>query len=457
MRITRGSRLRLRLGNLLFVALFLAAVGLVAWLSTRYHLQADWTASGRNTLSEASRDLLGRLSGPIHITAYAGNDEVLRTRIRDLVGRYQRHKADMDLRFVDPYTVPDEVRKLGIAVNGELVVSYQGRAEHVQVQAEEALTNALQRVARSGERWLVFVTGHGERKALGEANHDLGTWGKQLEKRGYKIQTLNLAQEGAIPDNTSVLVIAGPRVDYLPSEAALLRDYLHKGGNLLWLSDPGPDHGLRTLAEDLDVEFLPGVVVDPVTRAFGIDSPAVALVTGYRAHPVTRDFDLLTLFPVATALQVDAGDEWRAESLLSTGPQAWAETGELAGDVTYTEGEDTQGPLDIAVTLERDLDPEDGENPGTGHRVQRVLVAGDGDFLSNAFLGNGGNLDLGLNMVTWLASDDSLLSIPARTAPDLHLALSRTAMAVIGLGFLLVFPGLLLMAGVVVWLRRRRR
>jgi ABC-type uncharacterized transport system involved in gliding motility auxiliary subunit len=85
------------------------------------------------------------------------------------------------------------------------------------------------------------------------------------------------------------------------------------------------------------------------------------------------------------------------------------------------------------------------------------VVVGDGDFLSNAFLGSGGNLELGFNMVNWLASDEALLDIPMRSAPDTRLDLSTTTTLIIGGGFLAALPLALLATGVAVWLRRRRR
>ena len=51
MRVTRHSRRQLQLQNVVFVAALLVMAGLLAWLSTRYSLEADWTRSGRNTLS----------------------------------------------------------------------------------------------------------------------------------------------------------------------------------------------------------------------------------------------------------------------------------------------------------------------------------------------------------------------------------------------------------------------
>ncbi|MCP4043806.1 MAG: GldG family protein, partial [Gammaproteobacteria bacterium] len=266
MRVTRTSRLRIRIENILFVVLFISALAMVAWLSTRYHYQADWTASGRNTLSQASRKLLKRLEGPIEITAYAREDEILRSRIEDLVKRYRRHKPDLELKFVNPDTVPDRVRELGISIDGEMIITYRGQTEHLKTHSEQAMSNVLQRVARSGKRWLVFITGHGERDPLGNANHDFGIWGRQLEKRGFNVQTLNLLETKEIPGNTSVLIIAGPQVDLLEGEVAMIRSFLEKGGNLLWLADPGEARGMEPIGDLLGLEFHPGVIVDPTTQ-----------------------------------------------------------------------------------------------------------------------------------------------------------------------------------------------
>jgi len=100
MEVNRKSRLELRVQNWVFLILFLTAVGLLAWLSQRYSVEADWTASGRNTLAEATVRLLERIEGPVKITAFATESELTspRKRIRDLVERYQRHKPDLALR-----------------------------------------------------------------------------------------------------------------------------------------------------------------------------------------------------------------------------------------------------------------------------------------------------------------------------------------------------------------------
>lgn len=468
MDVTRKTRLGIRLQRYTFIALFLAAIGLLAWLSTQYVQQADWTAGSRNSLSADSVRLLDTLEEPVVITSFARDNDTLRNQVRDLVARYQRQKPEISLEFVNPDKEPERVRELGVTMDGELRVSYQGRSERVQELSEQAITNAILRTARQGERWISFLAGHAERDPNGQANHDLGNFGAELGRKGLKVQTLNLSQTPQIPDNTSLLVIASPRVDLLPGEVAIVRNYLDRGGNLLWLNDPGQHGGLDQLAEYLGISFLPGVIVDATTQLFGIQNPDFVLIPEYPAHPVTRELLTMTLFPHTLGLEWDRREGWEGQPLLSSQSRAWTETGPLSGEISYDATSDERaGPLDIAFALKRQHDNNASEAGAESHagtsanaaesREQRVIVTGDGDFISNAYLGNGGNLDLGLNIMSWLSNDDNFIAIRAASAPDQNLTLSRTAQGVIGLGFLFAVPLALIISGLFIWLRRRKR
>ena len=472
MQVTPKSRLHIRLLNIAFVVLFLTAMGLLAWLSTRYTYQADWSAGARNTLSMPSRMLLNTLKGPIKITAFTSDNSTLRRGIVNLVTRYQRYKSNLTLEFVDPNRDPERARTQGISIGGELLISYQGRSEKLQDLSEQGLSNALQRVGRQSQRWLVFLEGHGERNPHGQANHDLGNFVQELERKGLTVQSVNLAENPLIPLNTSVLVLAGPQVELLPGEITLIKDYLNKGGTLLWLSDPGKQHGLEGIGEQLGVHFLPGVVVDANTQLFGIDNPAFALVPDYPSHPITRELKTLSLFPQAAAIEFKAPTGWEGAEFLTTLPRSWNETGPLNGTIRRDEDRDEHaGPLTLGISLTREVESVvhamAAKTNATGASKappknadsiqQRVVVVGDGDFLSNAYLGNGGNLNLGLNIFNWLAHDDSFIAIPAKTAPDTSLNLSNVETGIIGLGFLIALPLALLGSGVMIWLKRRKR
>ena len=457
MEITPRSRLLLRLQTWVFAVLFVGIIGLLGWLSTRYVYQADWSAGSRNTISEDSRQLLDTMTGSITITAFARDDELQRRQIKNLIGSYQRFKPDITLDFVNPDTAPERVRSEGITADGEVVVSYQGRSEHVKRLTEQQLSNALLRISRQSDRWIVFLAGHGERDPQGEANFDLGLFGKALERNGLNVQHINLA-EAAIPSNTSVLLIANPRVNLLPGEVVLLVNYIEQGGNLLWLAEPGKPRGLDLLAENLGIGFLPGVVVDVTSQLFGIQNPSSVVVTAYPNHAVTQELDAVTVFPEAAALEILENDTWRTTPLLSTPARSWTEIGALEGEVRFDKDSDERaGPLDIAVAITRTPATDADVDDATPAREQRIAVLGDGDFLSNTYLGNAGNLDLGLNLVHWLSHDDAFIDIRVRAAPDITLELGKTAQAVIGLGSLIGLPVTLLSLGIFIWFRRRRR
>ena len=105
------------------------------------------------------------------------------------------------------------------------------------------------------------------------------------------------------------------------------------------------------------------------------------------------------------------------------------------------------------MALERTL----ADESSTGKATQRVIVAGDSDFMANSYIGVGANLALGLNMFNWLAGDDDIIAIEPRNAPDTQLQLDDTEVLMIGVGYFIVLPAGLILAGVVIWLRRRKR
>jgi ABC-type uncharacterized transport system involved in gliding motility auxiliary subunit len=450
MQVTPRSRRRVQFQNLLFTILFVAAMGLLGWVSTQYDVHADWTYGHRNSLSPASVKLLGTLKQPLTATAYARASSPFREPLKRFFANYQVVKPDIHLLFVDPDLDPEKVRADGITAEGQVILKYGERTEKLEQINEAQLADAIQRLVRAADRYVVFLAGDGERNPSGEHNFDMGDFGKQLTDKGFKLEPLNLAANVGVPDNTSVLVIAGPQADVFPGMVKLVRDYVRRGGNLLWLGDPGSLYGLDPLAADLGLHFGNGTIVDPNTQLLSINDPTITLVAKYpEDSPMVSGLNVMTLFPGATSVVPDKGSAWQQDEFLETLPRSWLMTGKLAGSVGFDPKRgDKQGPLSIGVALTRAV---------AGKGEQRVIVVGDGDFLSNAYVANAGNLDLGLDIMNWVAHDDSFIDINPRPAPDLTLSLSPTAQLFIGFGFLAVLPLILLFAGIAVWMRRRRR
>lgn len=436
---------RTGLNNLLFFVLLLAATAGLYQLATRFPAHWDVTQNALNSLEQGSVNALNQLPGEINITVYATEQDAKQADIRKLVSEflalYQRYKPDIKLTFVDPLKEPDAVRKSGIRGNGEMVVEYSGRREHLTTLNEQTLTSALLRLARTKEQWLMYVSGHGERKLDGVANHDLGEFGKRLEQNGYRIAPLKLSIAQEVPDNVSVLVITQPQLVLFQGEIAKLLRFIERGGNVFWLLDAAPLHGLEALSEQLGIALTPGVVIDPAAQE--MNAPADwTLGSGYTPHPVTQNFDLITVFPYARSLGMEENQQWQRNILVEGANNGWVSA---SRSPVFDKQRDIPGPVTLALALQREV----------AEREQRIVVVGSGSFLSNAYSGNGGNLDLGVNIVNWLSNDERLIMLAPHTAKDGTLTLSKHQLTYLVYGLLGALPLLLISIGGWLWWRRR--
>jgi ABC-type uncharacterized transport system involved in gliding motility auxiliary subunit len=458
MKINRKLHIQMLMQNSLFVLLFLALIGLIGAVTREFSVSRDVTQGSRNTLTEGSINVLKQMKLPVHITVYASKDdtskkEQYRKKYSDFVGRYQRSKPDVTLEFIDPAEQPKLAQDAGIKADGEFVVEYAKRTEHIIPPfVEQDMTNVLVRLSRTNKRPVMYLDGHGERSLIGVKNHDIGEFGKQLEKRGFRFANPDLTIAQSVPMNGAMLIIASPQIDLSEIEVKKIRDYLNAGGNLLWLLDDDNLHGLEPIAEHLGLTVSPGMVMDLSSAQFGADAK-VAFANVYGEHAITKNFMLRTLFPEAR--KVDAQDSyengWEVTHLIEVAPNGWLEKGKIDGKESFNDKQDEHGPINIAVAIERIY----------GKKGQRIVVVGNGNFLANTFITNGGNLDLGVNIINWLAGDDSLITIQPKPLKDVTMIIPETdsgrilAWFVFN-GFQYFIPLIFVVAGMVIWWRRRK-
>ncbi|MCG6891665.1 MAG: GldG family protein [Gammaproteobacteria bacterium] len=454
MKLNSRARLQLRIQSSVFLLLFVGLLALLAWLSQRYPVTIDMSSNQRNSLSQETVRLLEQIETPIDVTLFIAPANERKPTLEKLFKRYRQLQPNIHVQTLNPDLHPDLVRAHDIRYDGEVLLEYLGRNEKISQISEANVSNAIQRLLRQGERWLVFLQGHGERNPYGEANHDYSLFATQLAGKGYTIENLTLAQISSIPDNTDVLILASPRVALLPGEIRLLQEYIDTGGNFLWFADPEQAvDGLELLGESLATGFVPGVIVDPNSRLMGLDRIDFALIGEYPRHPITSNLGSLSIFPQAQGIEFYGDANWQRQNFLQSDERSWNETGELQADAVKGDNEDEiSGPLTIGMSLARSANDSEGQP-----MEQRVIIVGDADFLANSYLGNGSNLDIGINLVNWLSHDDRLISISPRPAPDTRLELSPTEQLVIAIFFLLALPLGLLISGLRIWLQRRKR
>lgn len=442
----------MRLQAILRIVLVLALVILLGTLSQLYKTEYDWTFGGRNSLSEASLELLERMPEPIVFTAFASSDaEVKRTILGDLA-RYRRVRDNIEVEFVDPSRNPQRAREAGIRNFNEVEIRYDGNSEVVSSLTEPAITGALQKLANPTERVIYFLRGHGERQLQGGGELSMSSLVQALENSGLRVEALNLAETGSIPDDATAVVLASPKDTPLPQEQQRLAEWIEGGGNFVWLADPDSARALDPVTEALSVDWQPGVAVFPNYEETS-GHPGIFVAANYPPNPLTRRLDSVTVFPLVSGVEWDMDGPWNGMPLLVSSRSAWLETGAIEGDLVFDEeAGDIRGPITVGAMLTREQEQADGSR-----LQQRVAVIGDSDFLVNVYLEQAGNRQLALNLFQWAAARDKQLDIEVPKAPDSSLRMSGFALTAIAGGIVIGLPLLLIGFGITRWALRRRR
>lgn len=449
--------------HLITILLVPAIIVVLGWLTVRYQTEFDWTAGNRNSLTEPSQRLLASMPDEITFTAFVYSDGDQQRSIEADLQRYLRVKDDIAIEYVDPSRDPQRTREAGVMMTGEVIVEYQGRKETLRELTEPAITGALQRLSSGGEHWVVFLEGHGERSIDSQDPGAYQRFAESLRGKGLKVRGLNLATDATIPDNVSVLVIAAPQRALLAGEIELLKQYVARGGSLIWLSDTD-SVDIPGLDEALGVQWQGGIAVFPDFQYTSGD-PAVLLADRYPAHPVTKQLGYISIFPYVHSVEARPDSDWTGLPIVQTGAVAWLETGDLSQAVDFNpEDGDVGGPLTVAMSLTRDVeatsddtDAEDNDEADKPAHQQRVVLVGDADFASNVYYEQLGNSDLAMNMVQWAAARDNQISIDVPKVPDSSLYMPNWLLLTLSLLFVIALPLALVVYGVVRWAVRRRR
>jgi len=458
----------------LTVASILVVLGILAainYLAERHNTRWDLTAAGQYTLSEQTKQVLQGLERPVRATVFARTEEFGRYRTR--LDQYQYETSQLQVEYVDPEKRPALAEKLDESTLGTIVLEYDGRVQRVTSDTEQDLTNGIIKVVQGEQHKVYFLQGHGERDTTGSDGRGYGTIAQALNSDNFTAEKLVLLQQ-EIPGDAKVIAIAGPTSDLLEPEVERLKAYLARGGKLLVLIDPPPKAdapplaNLLSLLKEWSIEVGTDAVLDPLSRLRGAEADVPVAAPPYPYHPITSTFRMLTAFPYARSVRPaeNPATGRTPTSFIQSGPASWAESdlktlttrGEAQPDL---ENGDIQGPVSMAVAVSapatEGTPPAEGDTPedGASKPETRIVVVGDSDFAANSVLGMGGNRDLFLNAVNWLAQQEDLIAVRARDPEDRRVTMTAGQDRMIFWFAVLIMPGLILLAGVQAWWRRR--
>jgi len=462
----RGTRERVRAasGTIVFAALLVAANVLAA----RYPKTWDLTENKVYTLGERTLSVLAALDRPVELIGFYAAGDRSREAIQDLAARYTAQSAKLSFRFVDPEKDPQIADQLGVTRQGTLAARCGDDKALTSGDAagavdEGELTNLILKVSRPGGIRLYALTGAGEPEPTDlETPAGLGRLATSLKDDNIEIRPLLLATAPAVPDDAAAVILAGPTKPLLPHEIDALRAYLARGGRALILVDPGRDPGIGTLLADYRLELDDTMIVDREEVAFlgarlGLDP----LVEDFPPHPVTKGFRQRIILAQARSitLRVDGGlPGVVAQPLARTHESAWGELGwreMMATGRVAKDDADRGGPLVVAATATADIADASDVGAAAPKKQARIVLVGDSDWLANANLGNFFNREMCVNIVHWLTGGEDLIVGPAKTLRASRLDMTVADQRNLFRFGVLLLPEVLLIGGLVAWLRRK--
>jgi ABC-type uncharacterized transport system involved in gliding motility auxiliary subunit len=440
----------------LYILVTLAVVTVANVLANRYDKSYDATANKRYSLSDQTIKVIKGLKQDATITYFAQDSQF--SAAKDKLDMYANLSPKVHVIYVDPDKKPLVATQAGFKTLNTAIVQIGANKNEAKSNSEEDITGAFIRDLKNTTRTVCFVTGSGEHQIDDSSRSGYSRLKELIGKDDYQGKSIDLLQKTEIPGDCTVIVVGGPRGDYLQPEVDALKKYVEDGGRALFLLDPplkigtqetGENGALTGLLSSWGVTPNKDLILDfnPVGQMVGL-GPQVPLVTHYESHAIVNEMKgTATGFPLARSLDTKSGDKTSVDKLFDSSESSLS-TAKLDSDrIDPSDPKNKKGPLTIAAagTYKTGKDNSQG----------RFVVVGSSSWAANSFLAFNGNRDLALNTINWLSSDEDLISIRPKEPEDRKLTMTRAQVRWVGITSLLLIPLLVIGTGISVWWRRR--
>jgi ABC-type uncharacterized transport system involved in gliding motility auxiliary subunit len=417
------------------IALATIVFALALVLAERHNHRFDLTPTKSFILSDEARRIAEGTHLPVRVTVFYNSQESGQRRLlEDLLQLFSDASSQISYRLLDLDRSPALAKKYGVSSFNTGVMEAGGQVYQLTSVDEEELANGLLKLTRRRHRTLCFVTGHGEHSPQDSGERTgYSEVAKALEKENSEIRILSTLPADGVPAACTVVILPGPKRDFLPGEADLLSRYLDSGGRVLLMIDPNAPESVVQFLARYDVRADNDLVVDERNRFYGADSfmPRVPI---FDEGTFRKKLDTAAVFALArTVSPIEHTNNKRIKVLLIalTSPDSWARVGGGTvpeGTVRFRRETDKPGPLPVGLIV-TDTPGGEGSKSSTSEnaheqsgalsagKVGRMIVFGDSDFASNPYLNLLGNKDLFMSSVGVLTEDEELIAMRRKGLP----------------------------------------
>lgn len=427
----------------------------------------DCTSSKLYSVTDDTKRILSALNQQVELYVIA-NESSGDAQLAATLQKYQELSANVKVTYVDPAVSPNFYQKYTqdqiaansiIAVCGERskVIDYSAVYEtEVDYQtyssqttgydAEGQLTSAIQYVTNEDMQNVYQITGHGE-------NTVSGRFQEAIEKMNLGLQSLNLLETEAVPEDCQVLIILGPQSDFSRDDADKVIDYLSGGGKALITTQYTAEsmENFQSILEAYGLQLNDGMVIEANDGNY-YQNP-LYLLPDISYDTVTAEVSDEYIFaPYAQGLterQEQEDDTISYTKLLSTSEQAFAKA-DMQNMTTFEKEEgDMEGPFTVGISV------ADSES-----QAQLYVYTSTEMFSEEADQQvSGNNSALFAASVSSMAAGgetSNLIVIPVKEYTLESLVISQGTIILAGFCSVIAVPILLAAVGIVIWMRRRK-
>ena len=438
----------------------LIILGAINYLVFRHGTRVDLTENQIYSLAPQSQAVVRSLSNPVKIWVFTNDPN---PSDQQLLENYRAAGNRFNFEFVDPQLRPGITQRFGVRSNGEVHIESGDRRRLLQTLnpqeslSEARLTNAIDQLSQNRSEKIYFLQGHGEH-TLEAGRNSLSQAVAALKDKDFTPEPLDLTTRAEIPQDATVIVVAGPSRGLFPAEVTALKDFLKRGGSVFLMVDANSNPAVDALLKEWGVRLDNRLAIDNSGkgRVVGL-GPEVMIIQQYGQHPITQDFgNNISFYPLARSIETSPLKGVEETPLLISDAESWAESDLKSDELTFDAKSDRKGPLNLGVALSRKYGYSPTPNAPQQPVEARLVVFGNSTFATDGLFEQQLNSDVFLNSVTWLSKrDTAALSIRPRETRNRRINLNNQQANLISWLALAIFPLTGFSLAAFLWWKRR--